>query len=219
MYKDFVPRDDFGFLNWSQNFISNLKAMAKEIHLETAAVTKAGALVSAYTSALEKARDVNRGRLDTSRKNEAKDAARKGIKVFIREKLANNNLVTEEYRQRLGIPVSRRSKHKAAIQSYPTVKTDISVSGKVIFRCRDSHTGNRGKPDGAKGVVLNWIVCDIPPQSPDDFTHTRSFSQNPFVLSFKEEQRRKYIFYRIRWQARKEQDDGPWSKIEQTVIA
>jgi hypothetical protein len=220
--RDYIPMNDQGFLAWGTNFTNNLKEIGQAVKIETTSIIKLEGVVNAYAQALIKARDLNRGRLDTKRKNEKKAAARKAIKTFIRERIAHNEDASAEHLELLGIPTGKKQNalHKLLkLKSCPEAKADTSIQAQITFRYIDSLTRKRARPEGIIGAEINWLVSQTPPASDEEMTYSQFVTSSPCTLNFREDQRGHFVYYRFRWFSRRKNCHGPWSKIEKAVIA
>jgi hypothetical protein len=92
---DYIPGSDEKFLEWSKNLYAYAVANFSRWSVPSPQ-TALESRLSAYETTFETAQNPNRGKVDILAKNEARDALKKDIRVYVKAYLINNPAVTDE---------------------------------------------------------------------------------------------------------------------------
>ena len=171
----------------------------------------------------------NKAKLKPSR-NEGdvteKDAARldyeADIRLFVKEWLKFNELVSNQQRTLMGIPNNdSEPTPKPVPVTHPVIiSVDFSqeLTHKVFFR---DQTGNtKAKPFGSAYCEIKYIVrpADSPPDSADDCTLSVMPTRTPVIITFANGSNGKRAFYFLRW-VNTTGNAGPWSPMQHFLIS
>jgi hypothetical protein len=176
-------------------------------------------MIETFETAYAKAEDPNRGKADVKEKNVARAALEKAVRQFVREHLAFNSDISDEERERVGLPIRKSGRTPSPIaKDSPDCDVDTSVIGHItilFFERGSKH--KKGKPEGQHGSEIAWIVSDTPPARWEDLIHSTIDTNSPFTLVFENDQRGKTIYFALRWENTRG-EKGPWSSILNAII-
>jgi hypothetical protein len=210
--KDYIPHADGEFLEWVKFLFTYLLAHASEFGIDPTTMAEIESLITAYDEAYAKAKAPNRGKADVKAKNEARDALKKAVRLYVKEFVINNHLISDEQLEQMALPV-----HDTKPTPAPR-PTDMPV-GEVDFSTRQRHTVHvkagtltgRAKPPKVHGYEVWRKIGGDPPASDDDWTYVNFSSRSPLVIDYPLTDVGKTVYYRFRWVNTRNQP-GPWSE-------
>ncbi|MDR2382405.1 MAG: hypothetical protein LBD76_00755 [Prevotellaceae bacterium] len=176
-------------------------------------------MISTFEIAYEKAKNPNRGKADVQAKNDARDTLKKAVRKFVKEYLAFNSNISNEERERIGLPVYKTGRTPAPVaDDAPDFDVNTSLVGRItilFFERGKKH--KKGKPAGQFGVEIAWVVSDTPPTRWEELLHSDIDTSSPFTLAFENDQRGKTLYFALRWENTRGKK-GPWSSIANAII-
>jgi hypothetical protein len=210
--KDYIPESDGKFLEWAKFLFANVKEHATAWNLTAASWAKITPLLKTYETAYTKAQDPNRGKADVLEKNEARDVLKKAVRQYVKEYLTNNHLITDDDRERIGLPV-----HDTKPTPAPPV-TDMPV-GEVDFSTRMRHSlhvkmgklTGKAKPGHVNGFEVWSKIGGDPPTDDSQWSYAGFSSRSPMTIDYPQSDTGKTVYYRFRWVNTRNQP-GPWSE-------
>jgi hypothetical protein len=120
------------------------------------------ALIGTFETALAAYQNPNHGKIDTLNKNNAQKALIHGLRTYIQGFLMKNPAVTDEDKEKMGLPL-RDDKHTS--HPIPDVKPVLeavpSGKGKHTVKAINSITGTKQKPEYVTGVAFAYRLRDV----------------------------------------------------------
>jgi hypothetical protein len=157
--------------------------------------------------------------VDTETKNNAKKAAKAGIRALVNQYLRFPP-VTNEDRSAMGIP-----NHDTVITRVGKPKTLVMITGlrplggcRVEIRFRDETTpDSHAIPYGMNGGLFNFAYGPEPLTDVTKLRDTILMTRSPFRLELPPEARGQWLSCTARWQS-KAGLKGPWGEISHTLV-
>jgi hypothetical protein len=214
----YIPARDEKFLDWAKNLVDYASAHAAAMNLESKRLKTLRSQVKTYSAAYSAAVSPTHNRVDIRVKNEAKAVLRKALSSFVRQYLAFNDKVTIKDRGAMAIPIyGGRSGPK------PDPATLVESSVKVglrqlVISFRDQGSNRRAKPAGCDAAEIRWAVLDKPPESETALYNTEISTRTPCILNFNETDRKKTVYFCLRWRTLSGKK-GRWGEIFSATVA
>jgi hypothetical protein len=122
-------------------------------------------------------------------------------------------------RDTLGTPVHKKTKTPAPVaKTAPDFDIDSSVPGQLTINFRaHGQKISSGKPPGQHGTEMLSGICDKPPVSIEELTHSTFDTHTPYTFVFDGKDRGKFFYIALRWENTRG-EKGPWSEIVGAVI-
>jgi hypothetical protein len=216
---DYIPGSDGKFLVWVKILFIAVEQNAPLWKIEPMAFDQIRIMISTFEIAYAKAEEPNRGKADVKAKNDARKALEKAVRKFVKEYLTFNSNISDEERERIGLPVHKTGRTPAPVaKDAPDADVDTSRMGRltIVFFERGSNH-KKGKPAGQHGAEIVWTISDTPPTRWDELTHSSIDTNSPFTLDFENDQRGKTVYFALRWENTRG-EKGPWSSIMNAII-
>jgi hypothetical protein len=214
--KDYVPHGDGEFFDW----VKNLAAYASAHYQGWSVPDPAGTLTAPlqeFTAAYEKFLDPNHGKVDTERKNEAKDKLVHTVRAYCQAWIMHNPNVTDEDRLEMRLPLYDKTRTPSGEpETRPVFRVLVFDIRRLKLEISDYGSIHIGIPRDYDGAVIYWAFLDTPPVSPEMLTNSTLATHGHFMLEFKEEDRGKTVYIALRWQ--KGEKKGPWSEIIGVIV-
>ncbi|MDR1126742.1 MAG: hypothetical protein LBL06_01295, partial [Treponema sp.] len=151
-------------------------------------------------------------------KNEKKKLLIHLEEVFIRNNLQNNDAMTDNLREALGIPIhDTKPTPVPAPDGIPEIEIATPHPRTVQIKFRDEHAARWGKPEHVHGLECVWELMEEPPVKVGDLLHSNFATKNPLELVFEEDQRGKKVYFAARWETGA-MKKGKWSDIFSAII-
>jgi hypothetical protein len=215
---DYIPIKDEKFLDWADNLYNYALNHFTAWNIPSPQ-TDYGPLLTAYRIAFQTALNPNRGKVDVLAKNEAKDALKKEIRIYVRAYLINNPAVTDEDKTAMGLPIHKTTHTPVSV---PTTAPQLFISTETRRRLtityRDEGSDRRGKPHGVHGIEVKWAILDDPPTDISFLINSAFDTKPPLNIDFEEHNRGKKVFLCGRWEIQREGEKGPFGDIEEAII-
>jgi hypothetical protein len=217
-YADYIPTNDGKFLTWVKNLFAYMLAHAMEWNLNPSSWSRIEPMITAYDNAFTKAEDPNRGKADVLVKNQTRDILKKEIREYVKGFLEYNPLVTDDDRNRMGLPVHAR-KHTPASNPDTMPVVMVKTPSPGVFECHfvDSNSGKKAKPAGVHGCEFRWVIADTTPIDWGQLIHSSFSTRTPIRISFEGNDRGKIIYFALRWENTRGVK-GPWTEIMNAFI-
>ena len=216
--KKFLPNKDNDLLVWGTSFLAILASILPRIEFpadEHAALT---ALLNTFRTKLGIAdAPATRTKAAVQDKNDAREALEKRIRQAVNEYLAFNHRVTDGDRDNLGLPIRKKTRTDAPVADKAPY---FAVSGDGPRRVRFDFGASKdsaAKPDGQHGAEFIMVIADTKPAEIEDLTRSAFDTHTPLILTFKESERGKTLWFAARWENTSGKK-GPWSPIESAII-
>jgi hypothetical protein len=125
MASDYIPTRDADFWEWSRFLLTYAKARMTVFGIPSEAFIELRTLQSTFESAFEIYEQPDHGKVDVLRKNEAREAYKKGLRDFNNTHLLHNPNVSNEDRREMRLPIHNDTKISPTPQ--PTTHTAIKI--------------------------------------------------------------------------------------------
>jgi hypothetical protein len=217
--KDYIPTGDSAFLAWTQNLITYATDNAVRMEIDEAHITPLTPLMIAYSVALAKTQEPNRGTVDTKNKNTTRKTLVTAVRAFVNAYVMYNPKVTDADRLAMGLHVRRGG--GTPVQpphTWPDLRIDTGTPQHLIVHYRDPLKPRGGKPDNVKGMELIWALRETPPEHNDDLVHSSFDTRSPLDLAFDLSDQGKRVYMRARWEIEREGINGPDSPVIEAVV-
>jgi hypothetical protein len=146
-------------------------------------------------------------------KNERKKAAIEAMRKFARERIRNNNAMSNAQKQELGITASGKEPSPVPVpDAGPESEAIISAHEPGVVKVRYM----RRKPYGVDWVEIAWLISDTVVDSPDRLGNKDTFSRNPWQHTFAADERAKKLYYSLRYITKK--GASHWSDVREVII-
>ncbi|MDR1898966.1 MAG: hypothetical protein LBQ55_03060 [Treponema sp.] len=216
---DYIPAGDEAFLDWARTLYNYALAHFADWGGIPTPATSLGALLGNYLTAFTTAQKPNRGRVDVLAKNQARDALKKAVRVYVKAWLINNPLVTDEDRLAMGLPVHKTTKTPVVPpRTAPVLDIDTRTRRRLIIDYRDEASTRRAKPKNVHGIEIRWAILDHPPASILELIRSSFDTDPPLVLDFDESDRGKRVYLCGHWEIGREGGEGPDGAIVEVII-
>jgi hypothetical protein len=216
---DYIPQKDGKFLEWVKFLFTYVIAHAPAWGLNPATWADILLVIAEYETAYAKSQDPNRGKADVKAKNTVRDRLKKLVRQFVKEFLEYNSLISDEERERMGLPVHKTTRTPSEIaKDAPDSDINTSVPGRVTINFFEHGSDHKkAKPAGQHGAEIGWVISDVPPAKWSDLIHSAIDTNSPFTLEFENNQRGKTVYFALRWENTRG-EKGPWSIMQNVVI-
>ena len=175
--------------------------------------------IAAYKAALSAYQDPNHGKIDTLNKNETKKTLDSALRTYIQGFIARNPLVTDEDRERMGLPLrdTTPTEHPAP-DVKPVAEAVPSGKGRHTVTALNPQTGNKKKPPLVKGAAFAHRIRGHE-EKPAKAEEMPSVFQTGTVKNFQwdEEQYGKAVDYACAYE-NEGGKRGPWSDVASLII-
>jgi hypothetical protein len=216
--KDWLPESDRTFLGWASTFTKYLFPNITRFGFPSDEYQHLATLRNDFSDKLDIAEaPATRTSLTIATKKAAAEALRSTVRQDVNQYLAYNPAVTEEDHKGLGIPIHSKEHHPAPVAPHPP--HILAIAGdlrQVRFDFGESET-SKAKPAGQHGVEVASVITDTKPTDTDELTRSSFDTHTPLVLTFKEAERGKTLWYAARWENTRG-EKGIWSEIMSVVI-
>jgi hypothetical protein len=142
-----------------------------------------------------------------------KKTAVEAMRKFARERIRNNNLMTDAQRTLMGVPAPDKEPSPIPVPNEgpaSRAETNPQMPGVVKIRYLGA------KPYGVDRVEIAWSVSETPIEAPDLLTHSDSFPKNPWEHHFPAAERGKKVYYSLRYLTREGKSN--WSGVNEVII-
>ncbi|EIQ01567.1 hypothetical protein OpiT1DRAFT_00138 [Opitutaceae bacterium TAV1] len=219
---DYIPSGDERFHSWQETFMAYLIERLAAYGLTTEEYDTLAAPQAEWRTAWEVANNpATRTSPATLAKDNARNAYEHTLRAFVRRYLNENPAVTGPEREKLGLPVYKTERTPVPVPTEaPSFEVDTSQIRELHIHYHPAGAKRDGaKPFGVHGVELRWAILDAPPSDDieTDLLHSSFDTRSPIVLTFKEGQRGKTVYFALRWENTRG-DKGPWGDIGSSII-
>jgi hypothetical protein len=213
-----MPAKEADFLDWSANLIAVSKTNVNTWKLPQDQLTALETLHNEVKVLHQVCQTSSYTKLDMQAKNEKKALLIKREEVFVRNNLQNNDLMTDNGREQLRIPIhDLKPTPTPKPEGVPEVEVSTPLPRTLRFRFRAENAKRWGKPAYVHGIEVLWVIAGTPPVHIKELTHSEFATKNPLDLSFDEDQRGKRVYFAARWESGTVKK-GPESDIFSAVI-
>jgi hypothetical protein len=217
---DYLPRKDVEFLSWVFALLTNLLPLLERLGIPPALYeliqSQANALRSALTVIDNPDKKTNVAIRD---KNVTRKALEKTVRQTVRQYLAPNPTLTETERERLGLPIYKKTRTPSPVATtYPDFEIDTGMIRRVIIHFYDQgKKKTKAKPEGQHGAEIRYAILPGYPEDIDLLNRSTFDTHTPFTLEFKDGDRGKTLYIALRWENTRG-EKGPWSRVISTII-
>jgi hypothetical protein len=216
--KDWLPERDHDLLSWTGTFTGYLFPNIARFGFPSDKYQNLASLRNDFSDKLAIAEaTATRTSLTITAKNIAAEALKSALRQDVNQYLTYNPAVTEEDHKGLGIPVHSKERHPAPVAPHaPYILAKAGDLRQVRIDFGESEI-SRKKPDGQHGVEVASVIADTKPTDTDELIHSLFDTRTPLILTFKEAERGKTLWYAARWENTRG-EKGIWSEIMSVVI-
>jgi hypothetical protein len=216
--KNYIPPNDGKFLEWIKNFLAYLVLNAARWRIEPESWRELEMLTTQYEEAYVKLEEPNHGKADVLLKTQCRETLEKSTRLFVKEYVANNHLVSDDDRIHLAVTIRDTKPTLSPVcDKPPFITIALLAAGIILIKFGNIETGKKGKPVGQSGAEMVYAILDHKPQDWDELTHSIYSTSSPFRLSFKGTERGKVLYFALRWQNTRG-EKGPWTEIMSVII-
>ncbi|MDR1126568.1 MAG: hypothetical protein LBL06_00405 [Treponema sp.] len=213
-----IPTTENYYVDWSANLIAVSILHKTELGLPEGKLTELQTLHNEVKVLHELCQTATYTKLDMQAKNEKKKQLIHLEEVFIRNNLQNNDAMTDNLREALGIPIhDTKPTPVPAPEGIPEIEIETPHPRTVQIKFRDEHAARWGKPEHVHGLECVWELAEEPPAKVSDLLHSDFATKNPLELVFEEDQRGKKVYFAARWETGA-MKKGKWSDIFSAII-
>jgi hypothetical protein len=174
--------------------------------------------LTAYEVAFAAVQAPNHGKVDVLTKNEARDALKSSVRVFVKACLTCNPAVSDADRENMGLPLHDGTRKPAPVPAMiPELELDSAVIRQITVHFKDAGSGKRGKPAHVHGVELRRELPDATPSSVNGLKSSAFDTASPYTFKFDDPDRGKALYICPRWENNKG-DKGPWGEIYKAIV-
>ncbi|MDR2417934.1 MAG: hypothetical protein LBD79_02640 [Treponema sp.] len=125
----------------------------------------------------------------------------KHVEVFVRNNLQNNDLMTDNGRATLRIPIHDTTPtSQSAPDTIPEVEVQTSAPRTIRIRFRAENAKRWGKPLHVHGLECLWLIAGKAPAKIEKLLHSSFATRSPLDMTFDEDQRGKRLWFAVRWE-------------------
>jgi hypothetical protein len=222
MATDYIPYADSSFLTWEQAYMLYLSPRHANFGVPEADFTDLSTLQAAFEAAYALVMQPStKTAVAVVNKDRARSAFEKAIRVVNKRFINLNPTVTDGDRLGLGLPIYKTGHTPAPVATrYPDYDIDSSLIRHITLNFYDQdHATSKAKPPGQHGAEIRWALFDVPSTEVtiEQLTNSSFDTHSPFTLEFTDAQRRKMLYFVLRWENTRG-EKGPWSEIGSAVV-
>jgi hypothetical protein len=141
------------------------------------------------------------------------------LRLFIKEYLLYNPLVTDADRLAMGLPLIDTVRTPSQAETTHPVGEAASTKEPATLEFRvHGEGGKRAKIiEGQSAVELGYVLSDIPVTDWNDLLHSELSTRGIFRKTFAAAERAKILYFAFRWVGPRGQK-GPWSNIQNIPV-
>jgi hypothetical protein len=216
--QDYIPKNPDTFHAFQGNYVSEVEENLPQWQISDVDIaplkTQQAAWDIVYPAA---AIPNNRTPADVLARQERQAEYTKVIRTFTNQHLANNPLVSNADKERLGLHIHSNSRHPAPDPtSSPTIiRIDTSERQQHTIHFADE-SGSRAKPAGVHSCEF-FMKKGSPPATDAELVYVGIDTRSPFTINFDSSEVGQTVYYRLRW-VNTRGVHGPWSEQWNAVI-
>lgn len=215
---DYIPSADGAFLAWEQNLLTYIGQKFTGWNIPTPQTTLVP-LATAFEATYQACQNPNRGKLDTQKKNEARKALEKELRIYNKAYLLYNPAVTDDDRTAMGLPIYSGTRRPVQPPTTsPQLLPDTGTRRIIKVYYKDEGASRRGKPAGVKGIEIKWAKRKEPPKDISELVNSAFDTNPPLELHFEEHERGEKIFMCGLWEIQREGEKGPPGDIVEVIV-
>jgi hypothetical protein len=183
------------------------------------AVTACLDAIAAFLKALG-AWELSDSSLNKALRDEAWQAAEDSIMYFAAHYVRYNPEMTETgKRELLGVRTWHPGHRIALPFSVPELAPLPGHIRQIIVRYRAAAAERWGKPRKTRGIEIRWAFLTHPPVDIEaELTNSSFDTRHPFLITFKEEDRGKTVYFAGRWEINREGQKGDFGPIASAIV-
>jgi hypothetical protein len=205
------------YRRWVDNFDKHAQELRLQDVLPDIPCAELHTKVVAYDALDNTAEEKTSGSVQKLARKLGRKTLSEFIRNFVNKYINNNDAVTPELRELLGLPRHDGGRtptvppHSTAI-----IKSINKNSAEVIVTLTDSETKKAALPDKVDEALLYYDTSLTPILHPEELTFRTTESHAHFTISFPTTERGKPLYIAVRWHNKK--GLGPWSEIHITAV-
>jgi hypothetical protein len=212
MSTDYLPTGDSALLVWTQNFITYATDNAVRMGIDEAVIAPLTPLMIAFSVALAKTKEPNRGKVDTENKNKTRAVLKSADRAFVKAYILYNPKVTDADKLALGVHVhDTEPTHIPTPDVRPVVTVHATGDGTILVEVE------KPWPPHAKSVKYFWEITDVPDPNPANLRHSTFKNKLKHEFVFEQPDWGKNIHFACAFENGKG-DSGPLSAMVSTIV-
>jgi hypothetical protein len=193
-------------------------ARATELTIPSDALAAVEAQQTRWNTAFALAEDPStRTKGAVKEKQEARNAYEVGLRKLIRTYLMYSPVLTDQDREDMGLPVHKTTRTRAPVASNAPFVAAAGHGPRVVRVDFGESPTSAAKPAGQHCVELASVIAETRPTEIDDLIRSVVNTRTPLLLTFKESERGKMLWFAARWENTRG-EKGPWSEIQSAII-
>jgi hypothetical protein len=218
MNRDYVPAGPDAFNAFQENYVTVVGQNLPQWQIADPDFAPLRTLQAAWDIVYPAAVNPhNRTQADVLARKECQAEYTKSIRTFTNQHLANNPLVSNVDKERIGLHIHSNSRHPAPDPtSSPTIiRIDTSERQQHTIYFADE-SGSRAKPAGVHSCEF-FMKKGAPPTTDAELVYVGLDTRSPFTITFDSSEVGQTVYYRLRW-VNTRGVHGPWSEQWSAVI-
>jgi hypothetical protein len=217
---DYIPFSNIQFDLWQNNLLSTIKENQIIWEINSGKLEALIEKQSLWTAMFSKASNKqNRTATDVQAKNDALYVYKKWLRIFVAENLANNSLIPDSDRIRMGLTVKSVTRTASPVpSSFPMGMADFSVRWQHTLSFNDNTSPrSKAKPAGVHGCEIWAKVGGDAPKNVSELSYMGIATTNTYTARYSGNEVGNTVYYWLRWvNTRGEQ--GPWGATFSAMV-
>jgi hypothetical protein len=218
MSREYIPAGPNAFNAFQENYISVVEPNLSMWQIAPTYFAPLTVLQSRWNIVYPAASNPqNRTQAAVRERNECQTEYTRGIRLFTNQHLANNPLVSNADKERIGLHIPSGTRHPAPdpTSSPAIVRIDTSERQQHTIHFVDE-SGSRAKPAGVHSCDV-FMKKGAPPATDADLVYAGTDTRTPFTVRFDSSEVGLTVYYRLRW-VNTRGVHGPWSEQVSAVV-
>lgn len=215
---DFFPRRESELLEWLENFSTVLLANASAWDIPLADATNLTMDIKDCVTVYKLAKGENGTKALIFEKNERLKVVKAATRKIKNKYIDHNDVVTNVMRERLGLPIRKRSRSLKPVPIDIPILEVIPINNRQhLLKALNPSDGKKRKPEKTEKVRYVSEIRDIAPTNAGELRHSVSRRKTTTLFIYNESDRGKRVFYSACYENSKG-DLGPWGDIIEAII-
>ncbi|MDR1680569.1 MAG: hypothetical protein LBS12_02135 [Prevotellaceae bacterium] len=215
---DFIPGSDMAFNAWQGNLVTKVKAAATRLGIPADVITALEVKQTRWETAFDTSENPSTHTpVAVKEKDEAREDYESSLRVFLKSYVTYNPKTKTTDREDMMLPIHKTTHTAAPVaDKAPLIMAKGDGPRRVRF---DFFTDEekKAKPEGQLGAEFVWVIAAAKPEEIEDLTHSELDTSTPLVLTFRETERGKTLWFAARW-LNTSGKKGPWGDMGSVII-
>ncbi|MDR0685848.1 MAG: hypothetical protein LBF79_00065 [Dysgonamonadaceae bacterium] len=204
---------------WLRNFIDGVAPNLARYGIPETEFESLRILNSKFQAAQMIAEGPNPGPADRIQRRDTAAAVRKEARGIVNKYLKYNEVLSNEERRKLGIPVYDNARTPIDVpKTWPDLVIEVLGAGLVKTKFHKHGSTTTARPYGVIGAVVIYGVSDHQADKHDELNRHLLATRSQHTFEFPDEERGKTVSIAVAWQNEKGQV-GPYCDIQSVIIA